>query len=212
MFGADGKGRWETHLRGDPGDDSPATENFDEAASPSVHASGQGYSTFSVGTDISGNSKLARLGAVILPSRQLLAVAGQTDTEFGESRLELLDSRGRVIANSAGERPNDGSRHMVVIGELLLGRTEGVEVHGPADNDEGNIDHIVAYAPLSSVPWGVVLEQREDAALALPNSLRRRVLIIAAVGVAAGLAMAWVTSRQVVLPRERLTGPAEREC
>ena len=153
---------------------------------------------------------MARLGAVILPSHRLLAVAGQTDTAFGEYRLELLDSSGRVIANSSGERPNDRSRHIDVIGGLVFNRVEGVGEHSPVAGDEADVDHIVAYAPLSSVPWGIVLEQREDAALALPNSLRQRVLIIAAAGLAAGLTMAWITSRQVVLPLARLTGQAKR--
>ena len=210
LFDADGQVVWETHLSAESKNVIPSPEFFDEAASPSVSASGQGYSTFSVGTDISGNSELARLGAVILPSHRLLAVAGQTDAAFGEYRLELLDSSGRVIANSSGERPNDRSRHMDVIGDVVFNRVEGVGEHSLVAGDEAGVDHIVAYAPLSSVPWGVVLAQREDAALALPNSLRQRVLIIAAAGLAAGLTMAWITSRQVVLPLARLTGQAKR--
>jgi len=97
-----------------------------------------------------------------------------------------------------------------VIGGLVSDRVEGVDEHSPVDGDETGVEHIVAYAPLSSVPWGVVLEQREDTALALPNRLRQRVLIIAAAGLAVGLAMGWVTSRQVVLPLARLTGQARR--
>ena len=99
---------------------------------------------------------------------------------------------------------------MSVIGGLVSDRVEGVDEHSPVDGDETGVEHIVAYAPLSSVPWGVVLEQREDTALALPNRLRQRVLIIAAAGLAVGLAMGWVTSRQVVLPLARLTGQARR--
>ena len=83
-------------------------------------------------------------------------------------------------------------------------------MHSPENDGESSVDHVMAYAPLSSVPWGVVLEQREDTALALPNSLRQRVLIIAAAGLVAGLAMAWITSQQVVLPLARLTEQAKR--
>lgn len=210
LFDADGRVVWESRLSSNEGSTVTASELFEEAISPSVLASEQGNSTLAVGSNVSGNSELAYLSAVILPSHGLLSVSDRADTAFGEYRMELLDSSGRIIANSSGERPNDGSRHMDVIGDLVSDRAEGVGEHSAANGDGTDVDHIVAYAPLSSVPWGVVLEQREDAALALPNSLRRRVLIIAATGLVAGLTMAWVTSRQVVLPLSRLTGRARR--
>ncbi len=183
-------------------------EIFEQEASPIVLESGVAETTLSLGSDLSPETGLAYLGAIILPSHMLLSISGQTDTAFGEYRMELLDSNGRVIANSSGDPSNSESRHLGIVGSLITNRDEGVGQHAAAEGDGASVDHIVAYAPLSSVPWGVVLEQREDAVLALPNRLRRRIVIIAAAGLAAGLAMAWITSRQVVRPLTRLTGRA----
>ena len=184
-------------------------EIFDRDASPIVLVSEAGESTLSVGSGISPDTGLAYLGAIILPSHSLLSISGQKDMAFGEYRMELLDSNGRVIANSSGDPSNSESRHLEIVGGLIADRDQGVGQHAGTDGDGVNVDHIVAYAPLSTVPWGVVLEQREDTVLALPNSLRRRIVIIAMAGLAAGLAMAWITSRQVVQPLTRLTGRAK---
>lgn len=210
LFDVDGKVIWEAHSGSNERETAPNLEMFIETVSPSIFTSETGSIALGVGSEISGNSALAYLGTVILPSHDLLSISEQTDMAFGEYRMELLDSSGRIIADSSGERPNSQSRHMDVIGELVSGHSEGVGEHSPVDIEGSRVDHIVAYAPLTSVPWGVVLEQREDAALALPNNLRRRVLIIAAVGLTIGLAMAWVTSRQVVRPLARLTGRARQ--
>lgn len=210
LFDDAGRVLWDSRQSSSVGRTVPDPELFEESASPSVLASDQGDMTITVGSSVAGDLDLAYLGAVILPSQGLLAVSDRTDLEFGEYRLELLDSNGRVVVDSFGEELNTDTRHMDVIGDLVSGRTEGVGKHTQDYGDEDGVDHIVAYAPLSSVAWGVVLEQRGDAALALPNSLRRRVLIIAAGGLVLGLAMAWITSRQVVLPLSRLTERAKR--
>ena len=101
LFDADGQVVWESFLQPSSEHATPPLELFDDAASPSVVANDQGHPTFSVGKAIFGNSELAYLGAVILPSH------------------ELLDSSGRVIANSSGESSNDGNRHIDVIGDQM---------------------------------------------------------------------------------------------
>jgi HAMP domain-containing protein len=210
LFDDSGNVLWDSRRSSSDGIPIPDPELFEESASPSVLVGDQGDLAITVGSSVAGNLDLAYLGAVILPSRGLLAVSDRTDLEFGEYRLELLDSNGRVVVDSSGESLNTDTRHMDVIGDLVSGRAEGVGRHAQTYDDEEGVDHIVAFTPLSTVPWGVVLEQSGDAALALPNSLRRRVLIIAAGGLVLGLAMAWITSRQVVLPLSRLTERAKK--
>ncbi len=210
LIGSAGQLLWD--YRGDGFSEGPAlaADRLPRETSPSTLTGEQGEFAITVGSDVEGNPELAYLGAVILPSAGLLTLSDQTDAQFGEYRMELLDSRGRVIADSSDQQSLSRTRHMEVIGELVINRDEGVGNHSPSNDDDSEADHIVAYAPLTSVSWGVVLEQKEDAALALPNSLRRRVLIIASVGLALGLAMAWITSRQVVAPLSRLTERAMR--
>jgi signal transduction histidine kinase len=210
LFDKAGKMIWES--RSTPSEKNFALdpETLVDATRPSILSNGDIDFAILIGSRIEGNTDLAYLGAVISPSQQLLAVSDQADEEIGNYQMELLDSKGQIIAESTGGSSNNGSRHIEVIGTLVVNQSEGVQKHAPGDGNDAGVDHIVAYAPLTSVPWGVVLEQREDAALALPNNLRRRVLIIAAVGLAIGITMAWVTSRMVVLPLSRLNERAKR--
>jgi hypothetical protein len=87
LFDGEGQAVWESHLRSDGGSAIPTPELFDATAQPSVVASEHGDSTLAIGADISGDSELAYLSAVILPSHGLLAVSDPAETAFGEYRM-----------------------------------------------------------------------------------------------------------------------------
>ncbi|MEE8473688.1 MAG: histidine kinase [Dehalococcoidia bacterium] len=119
--------------------------------------------------------------------------------------LELVTSRGIAAISSDPEDTFKTSRHLSVIGGLIESREPGVDRHLRSREQTGMADHIVAFVPLSSVPWGVVLEQPEDVALALPRTLQGQLLLLSGLGLVGGLALAWLTTRQVVRPLLRLT-------
>lgn len=152
-----------------------------------------------------------RLAAVILPSPQLLRVSDAASGDVSSYRTELIDENGIVLETSDGDRPLTTTRHLDIIGDALKLRIGRVGEHSPPDgNGEESERHVVAFAPLEEMPWGVVVEQPEDLALAVPNDLRRRIIWLAGLGFLAGLALAWITSRQVVRPLTRLTERARR--
>ncbi|MCH7642239.1 MAG: HAMP domain-containing protein [Chloroflexi bacterium] len=178
---------------------------------PVVIGGGVGGPLIAASASLGGGTGGMRLAAVILPSPQLLKVSDAASGDVRSYRTELIDAEGIVLETSDGARPLTPTRHLAIIGDALNLRESGVGEHSPPDVKGGESErHVVAFAPLEEMPWGVVVEQPEDVALAVPNDLRRRILWLAGLGFLAGLGLAWITSRQVVLPLIRLTERAGR--
>jgi signal transduction histidine kinase len=113
--------------------------------------------------------------------------------------LELINDSGLVLASTRRERQWTLSHHLELIAEMLGRDQSGVTTHLlPAGAREKS--HVVAFAPLDAPRWGVVVEQEEDAALVLPHALQNQVIVFGVLALAAGLILAWVTTRAVVRP------------
>lgn len=178
---------------------------------PVVVGGGAGGPLIAVASSLGGETDGLRLAAVILPSPDLLNVSAAAAGDVGSYRTELIDESGRVLETSDGDRPLTTTRHLQIINDSLSERNSGVGEHSPPDAEGGESErHVVAFAPLQEMPWGVVVEQPEDVALAVPNDLRRRIFWIAGLGFLVALVLAWLTSRQVVRPLTRLTERARR--
>jgi signal transduction histidine kinase len=113
--------------------------------------------------------------------------------------LELVDRQGMVLASQQPERQWKLSEHYVIIKDLLARQQAGTGTHQmPAGSSEPT--HIVAFAPLSGVTWGVTVEEPQDLALTLPRALENRFLLFGMLVLLTGLVLAWVTTRSVVRP------------
>ncbi|MFQ5826483.1 MAG: HAMP domain-containing protein, partial [Dehalococcoidia bacterium] len=145
------------------------------------------------------------LATAVLPTSDSTGFSSFRQQKGPGYHLELVTARGTVAISSNPEDTFKKSLHLSVIGSLLESRKAGIDRHRRSQMQAERPDHIVAFAPLSKVPWGVVLEQTEDAALALPRTLQRQVLLLSGLGLLGGLALAWLTTRQVVRPLLRLT-------
>ncbi len=127
----------------------------------------------------------------LLPSRQL----GK------EAHAELLTEDGLVLAADLPELTGT-SVHASALAGFFKEGTAGVRVHKP-ERGEG---HIVAYAPIGTVPgWGIAVEQETDVALAVAAGLQRRFLLFGLVALGAAALLAWFDVRQVVKPLRDLT-------
>lgn len=111
---------------------------------------------------------------------------------------EIVDARGRVVASTAGSELATVSHHFELVAPLMAARQAGVRVH--EERDEAS--HIVAYAPLTALPddGGVIVEEVEDLALAVPHDLRRDLIIFGVGALALVSAGAWLHARSVVRP------------
>ncbi|MDO8689188.1 MAG: histidine kinase [Dehalococcoidia bacterium] len=124
--------------------------------------------------------------------------------------FELTDESGAILASSDPNSVEVWSEHMSSVAPLIAAHQSGVRVHVMP---EGSVQptHLVAYAPLASVPqWSVMVEQNQDVALALPRSLEWRIMLIGAVMLLLGSVVAWTDVRRVVQPLGMLTRASAR--
>ncbi|MEK7353430.1 MAG: GAF domain-containing protein, partial [Chloroflexota bacterium] len=69
---------------------------------------------------------------------------------------------------------------------------------------------IIAFAPLSSVPWGVGIRQSEDEALAPTRQLEMRLLLLGVVLLMGALLIVWFLTQGVVKPLKVLKAAAQK--
>jgi signal transduction histidine kinase len=121
--------------------------------------------------------------------------------------LELVSGSGIILGSSKPGRVLSESPHWDVISPLSRERLSGVETHPASETGEA---HLVAFAPLVYAPWGVVVVQPEDKALEMPWAMGQRLLIVSGLAVLLAIGLAWMVTRQVVFPLQRLAAIAQR--
>ena len=120
---------------------------------------------------------------------------------LGEHATALLvDEAGDVIAHTGGGplTPEDWEVH--TIEHLVQTGQAGTTI----DNEHG-ASHVEAYHPLAELPAGVVVEERQDRALAIPKRLERNMLLLGIGAVIAAAAAVLLHSRGVIGPIRDLT-------
>ncbi len=144
---------------------------------------------------------------VALASRaRMLHRLGSHSGEAGYA-AQLVGPDGAQIA--VAELPAEViGRHLALVESLSRTQTAGVVMHRVSDR---RFDHYVAYAPLTTLPgWGVTVEQSRDVVAALPQRLRRLILVVGLLMLLAGGTVAWLDVRRVVTPLLALARDAER--
>ncbi|MBI4216609.1 MAG: response regulator [Chloroflexi bacterium] len=125
-------------------------------------------------------------------------------------RMEIVNSQGEIIlAADARYPPGVLTEHSAVAMPFIDARSPGAAIHHMASADSSYKDHVVAYATLDTLPWGVVLEFPHGEALAIPYQLRDRFIALGFLALLSALGLAWITSRNVVKPIKALTQAAE---
>jgi len=128
----------------------------------------------------------------------------------GAYHLEVVDPDGiTVLAIGDDERLGQPSQHLPAIGDLMRNHGAAALLEQPGAH-ESFAPHVMAVVPIASTPFYLILEQPVDLALALQSQLRERLLLAIAIGFAATLIVAWVTTRHVVRPTEQLNAAAGR--
>ncbi|MEE8346758.1 MAG: ATP-binding protein [Dehalococcoidia bacterium] len=126
-----------------------------------------------------------------------LATLGEETTAF------LVDDAGGVIHQAAGP-PLAEDWDAAAIQHLIRDREQGTAIH------KSGASHVEAYHPLETIPAGVVVEVREDRALAISRTLERNMLFIGIGGVMVASVGAWLHSRGVVRPIRELTAASAK--
>ena len=124
------------------------------------------------------------------------------------ARAELIDGDGNFLAVSAGGHVTGQTENRDLLSQLIARREPGVRIRDA--NEPGGNPTIVAYAPMETLPWGIVVEQNQDAVLALPQLLERMVVVMGLLSLLVVLTAAWMAMRWLVRPINQLTAEAER--
>jgi signal transduction histidine kinase/HAMP domain-containing protein len=130
-----------------------------------------------------------------------------------DSTLDVVDTAGFVIFSTDPSRffqSMDYQGHLadlILAGQPAAGPCHSCHATGQAG---GRQDRVMAFAPLSAVPWGVVIHQDAQVAFAPVQRFAGRTLVIGGVMLAGALGLMWLTTRGVIDPLQLLTGAARR--
>ena len=124
-----------------------------------------------------------------------------------EQDLQLVSDTGLILTSSIPLMSTEQSQHWNLIGQLAKERLPGIREH---PGDEETKAHIVSFAPLTQVPWGVVLEKPTEELLELPWVMVRLLLIASGVAILVAAALIWGFTRQIVNPIQHLSAAAEK--
>lgn len=127
-------------------------------------------------------------------------------------RLEVVDAGGRVLVSTMSDLAPEAKEPESIVSNFFVAGEPGVETclgcYG--DNNSQSFDEVVAFAPLSQVPWGVVVRQK---ALEVFQPVRRLTGITMGLGLATiigALGLVWITTNSVINPVQNLTDAARR--
>ena len=129
--------------------------------------------------------------------------------------LELVDSRGMVIASTRPSVLFTTSDHAGRLGELIAaGESRAGTCHTchqtPATEQPAQKEELVmAFAPLTVAPWGVLLLEPERTALAASHTLRTRLFIGGSILALVSFLTVWATAQSIVRPLRQLTEAAD---
>ncbi|MEE8372736.1 MAG: ATP-binding protein [Dehalococcoidia bacterium] len=129
--------------------------------------------------------------------------------------VEIVDQNGLVVARTEPgpepapfEESDHGGRFAALIAEGKP--TRGVCHTWPESDQKVHRKDVLAFVPLSSANWGVVVRQSEGEALAPTRELRMRLLIFGAVLVSIAVLFVVVTTRDVGGRIRMLTAASQR--
>jgi PAS domain S-box-containing protein len=131
---------------------------------------------------------------------------GQTGT------LDVVDANGVVLISTHTDRVLAFSDQADLLSDFFVGGEPAVETCVGCENEDSpeTQGEVMAFAPMSQAPWGVVVRQDADEVFA---PVRRLTLLTLALGMAAvlgALGLVWVTTSSVIAPMQLLTEAATR--
>lgn len=171
--------------------------------------------------DASGKPTVALAMPILSGGRTTGFIIGEIDrAHFGSTlepdlgvvdpgyAVELIDNSGMVIASNQKAKDAGESQHIELVASLLRAGQSDVRTHTFQDQD-GEHSHVIAFAPLAGIQWGVIVEQEADEAFILPRNLQIEFVGFGLLALLGGLALAWLTTRTVVRPVNALTNASQ---
>jgi len=161
--------------------------------------------------DLFGKSSAYLVVLLDLDGPEFSAVRNAID--LGETgTLDVIDSSGQVLISSHPTRVGTRDLSDQDWNRFFSEGKPNVETClGCAESETfESSDEVIAFAPLTQAPWGVVVRQKASELMAPVNRLLAQTLLLGAVTVIGALFLVWVTTSSVIRPVQMLKEASER--
>ncbi len=154
------------------------------------------------------------VGAAVDPNGPTLDHLIDAARQLGTTgHAELIDQNDRVVASSVPGHQLGAGEHPDFYKPLLEKRLSTVGITpriGDEDPAERGQRHVMAFVPLSSVPWSLSLGGSESEFNAFADRWRTQTLLIGSLSLLVALFLVWVTTRDIARPVQALTAASRR--
>ncbi|MFO0752122.1 MAG: HAMP domain-containing protein [Thermodesulfovibrionales bacterium] len=162
--------------------------------------------------DKEGNN-IGVAGGILSPTNPFLTQMLQSVKREQNSYVEIIDRNERVLSSDVPSHVLQHHDHEDELGRLMRAGQEGIRTcrHRYSQRaHRGEGADLLAFVPLKTAPWGVVVGQAEEEIYAPSTKLRKTffVLIVVFIGTSAFFAVG--ASRGIVRPLQQLTAVTER--
>jgi signal transduction histidine kinase len=152
-------------------------------------------------------------GGEIDPTNYLLAQIIRTIPTEADTFIELVDSRGVIIASNDPRRILTCSERYKFLGTLISEKKRTVlSCHRckEASPDSRREKEMLAFAPLSMAPWGIIVRDPQEAVFLPSLQLRKAFVVLSLISIATASLLAIGLSRSIVRPVRSLITATQR--
>ena len=152
-------------------------------------------------------------GGEIDPTNYLLTQIIRTIPTGTDTYIELIDSKGVIIASNDPRRILTCSERYKFLGGLMADKKGTVlSCHRCKESvpDSKREKDMLAFAPLSVAPWGIIVRDPQDAVFSPSSNLRKGFLVLSIISIATVSLLAIGLSRGIVRPIQSLIGATQR--
>lgn len=141
--------------------------------------------------------------------QEVIYFASLSETGYAQ----IVDAEGAILASTRADQTLETTDHRHQVAALIEeNRTSSGTCHDchESENGEERQTEVMAFAPLQSAPWGVLIRESEDEALAPARRLKERALWLGVGAFSFALLFGWATVRSITRPVATLTDAAQR--
>lgn len=126
--------------------------------------------------------------------------------------MDVVDAQGRVLMSTQPDRVLTISEQANLLRKLFVTDEPTVETCVGCANESTSEsdDRVMAFAPMSEAPWGVVIHQDAQEVFAAVARLKLLTFLLGTAAVVGALSLVWITTSSVIAPLQLLTDAAKR--
>ncbi len=126
--------------------------------------------------------------------------------------FDVVDANGLVLMSTDADRVLKISDQADLLREFFVVSEPAIETCVGCNTEEASEwgGQVMAFAPMSEAPWGVVVHQASAEVFAPVNRLKLLTFLLGMAAVVGALSLVWITTSSVIDPMQLLTEAAKR--